>query len=98
MNNIYINKEIAKLRFTDWYHESYTDEQIIKILDDIPAADVIEIKHGKWIQKGRKIYCSKCNRGVYIGTDDEELMQDEMRLRHFCSACGAKMDGGKNND
>ena len=26
MNNTYINKEIAKLRFTDWYHESYTDE------------------------------------------------------------------------
>ena len=26
MSNIYINKEIAKLRFTDWYHESYTDE------------------------------------------------------------------------
>ena len=93
MNNIYINKEIAKLRFTDWYHESYTDEQIIKILDDIPAADVVEVRHGKWIQKGRKIYCSKCNRGVYIGTEDEGLMQDEMRLRHFCSACGAKMDG-----
>ena len=98
MSNTYINKEIAKLRFTDWYHETYTDDQIIKILDDIPAADVVEVQHGKWIQKGRKIYCSKCNRGVYIGTDDDDLMQDEMRLRHFCSACGAKMDGGENND
>lgn len=61
-------------------------------LGEAPAADVVEVRPGWWIQKGRKIYCSKCNRVVYIGTDDEVVMQDEMRLRHFCSACGAKMD------
>lgn len=67
----------------------------ITLIKNVPAADVVEVRHGRWIQKGRKIYCSKCNRGVYIGTDDEGLMQGEMRLRHFCSACGAKMDGGQ---
>lgn len=95
--NKYINVEVAKeyLRhnsFSNPYFRSQACQQAMDVLDTVPASDVIEIRHGKWIQKGRKIYCSKCNRGVYIGTDDEDLMQDEMRLRHFCSACGAKMD------
>lgn len=79
-----------------------TDNQVLAKdirawISAIPAEEATQkngVQHGKWIQKGRKIYCSKCNRGVYIGTDDEDLIQDEMRLRHFCSACGAKMDGG----
>lgn len=70
MNNTYINKEIAKLRFTDWYHETYTDDQVIKILDDIPAADVIEIRYGYWIKQpsdfdlcGVAYYqCSECGK------------------------------------
>ena len=91
MNNIYINKEIAKLRFTDWYHESYTDEQIIKILDDIPAADVVEVVHAKPVKfycdarTGRMITtCSACD--LKIGPYDS-----------FCKHCGAKMIGGHEN-
>ena len=88
MNNIYINKEIAKLRFTDWYHETYTDDQVIKILDDIPAADVIEIRHGYWIKQppdfdlcGVAYYqCSECGK-------------EQQTPSNYCQFCGAKMKG-----
>lgn len=58
--------------------------------DDCPLPDVVEVKHGKWIEaltsdtKERWYRCSKC--GHY-----------ELTPRAYCSDCGAKMDGGENN-
>lgn len=99
----YISRDAAISKIRDEgvlggdYDAYEREEDVVNTLKSIPAADVVEVRHGQRIQKGRKIYCSKCNRGVYIGTDDEGVMQDEMRLRHFCSACGAKMDGGQDD-
>lgn len=89
----YISREAAIIGLAASNLTPHQIDDAAEALQLVPAADVAPVRHGKWIQKGRKIYCSKCNRGVYIGTDDEGLMQDEMRLRRFCSACGAKMDG-----
>lgn len=88
----YIDQEEAEKIIAEVINHNGTEAEILTEIHYLPVADVMEVRHGRWIQKGRKIYCSKCNRGVYIGTDDEGLMQDEMRLRHFCSACGARMD------
>lgn len=59
-------------------------------IDDIPTADVQEIKHGKWINRRfiidvvSAVYhtCSNCNEEL-IGTDSD----------NYCSKCGAIMDG-----
>jgi hypothetical protein len=54
-----------------------------------PTADVVEVKHGKWIwtENGEADYeqfwvCSVCKEKSYIKTK-------------FCSDCGAKMDVAK---
>lgn len=55
---------------------------------DVPTADVVEVKHGKWIKNisypmvGYK--CSEC--------DNFEIYKSP-----FCRVCGAKMDGGNSN-
>ena len=65
-------------------------------VDLIPAADVAEVRHGKWIMRGGKFRCSEC--------DGKALMQDvggtggfshefEQVKSDFCPHCGAKMDG-----
>lgn len=106
MSNIYINKEIAKLRFTDWYHESYTDEQIIKILDDIPTADVTEVRHGRWefedddyVTWCTKAICSSCKQTVALNADLAQDWGKRLFLKDnlFCPKCGAKMDGGQDD-
>ena len=59
------------------------------------AADVEEVKHGQWIEvddgvligNGKHIECSKC------GT----WRKDKQKL-NYCPNCGAKMDGGKQDD
>lgn len=57
--------------------------------EKFPAADVVEVRHGEWIElvrdlgKGRtitKYQCSLC--GVYL------VME-----ANYCPHCGAKMDG-----
>ena len=55
-------------------------------IDNLPTADVEEVKHGYWItdEKGIVI-CSECG---------EEHAWDEYRAT-YCEDCGAKMDGGK---
>lgn len=66
------------------------------LIKDIPAADVIEQKHGKWVdtephledwqqrKNGMAYYCSVC--GHRAG-------KNKHRTYKYCPWCGAKMDG-----
>ena len=52
----------------------------------ISNADVVEVKHAYWIEEGGKVpECSNC-RKIFDHKGD------------YCIHCGAKMDGGKEND
>lgn len=57
-----------------------------ELIDDIPAADVAPVVHGRWIihddEFGLTCECSVCHI---------ETMGDG----NFCPNCGAKMDGGE---
>lgn len=84
----YIKREDA---MDAWYtNERYTD------IEGIPSADVVEQKHGKWIdtephlkdwqqrKSGMAYYCSVC--GHRAG-------KNKHRTYKYCPWCGAKMDG-----
>jgi rubrerythrin len=71
------------------------DKNFIKaveqVLEDIPTADVVEVKHGRWEKRTFIVFdneikdsyhCTECNT-----TWDTET--------NYCPNCGAKMDGGK---
>ena len=50
-----------------------------------PTADVVEVKHGKWVCLEAEIgyfACSEC---------DHRILRAEC---NYCPNCGAKMDGG----
>ena len=59
------------------------DLAIEAILDDVPAADVEEVKHGQWICHGDAgvTECSVCHNGV-----------SEYVEYPRCMFCGAKLD------
>lgn len=46
-----------------------------------PDGDVVEVRHGKWIEDHEFFKCSECG---YL---------TDYRLSNFCHDCGAKMDG-----
>ena len=77
----YIEREAAKKVLADDYAYAAA-----KLLDTVPAEDVQEVRHGKWIEKpyllGTSNFCSLCgeNYGMPHGK------------YKFCPNCGAKMD------
>ena len=94
----YIELEALKNRFAKrlvWLKKDIHDEYSlglydgceydIKLIDEIPAADVAPVVHGRWIMHddefGLTCECSVC---------DIETMGNG----NYCRNCGAKMDGG----
>ena len=104
----YIRRDLAKKRFSKrlmWLKEDVHDEYSgalldgcetdIELLDEIPAADVAEVVHGKWIKDAflsdevnSAEKCSQCG----------ELIGWFGKLPNYCPNCGAKMDGGSNGE
>ena len=61
---------------------------------DIPAADVAEVRHGKWISltecANEGVYCSVCNKKVYKA--DYAWSNKRIKARsNYCPNCGALM-------
>lgn len=83
-----------------WWGPEYYATSIIKDeIDEAPSADVVEVKHGHWI-----------NTSPYIASNGNYCKAQECSVCHalfvspgntpyanhpYCCECGAKMDGGK---
>lgn len=66
------------------------DEGLVAV-EDAPTADVVEVKHGKWISASKKqginigMKCSLCGYSEFFNGN-----------HNYCHKCGAKMGGDKN--
>lgn len=72
-------------------------EDVIASIENAPAADVQEIKHGEWIKTYNNpndghYYCPECHHNTDIATG---IKTPRSRGFFYCPYCGAKMDGGK---
>lgn len=100
----YINFDIAVRKLGTWYNDlaeaNGSDDDFVKgygeamdDLADVPAADVQEVKHAKWIYKGHHemmghaFQCSVCERWMF--TVFPKHVVEEQPYCH----CGAKLDG-----
>ena len=54
------------------------------LLSNIPAADVVEVRHGRWKNGGNGLYdtCSACGKEIYLAIP-----------MSYCPECGAQLDG-----
>ena len=64
--------------------------ELIGCIQDVPAADVVEVKHSEWhcssvSMKTRNITCRHCRRTETISNGRTNF--------DFCPNCGARMDG-----
>jgi hypothetical protein len=103
--------EIEELKKSPWYNdcgENY--ERIIRsdaigtVVDlcvkSAPVADVQEVKHGEWIKDNDSFqpddyYCVYFD---YTCSECDKIVNDRYKLPSYCPRCGAKMDGGSNNN
>lgn len=69
------------------------------MIDSVPAADVVELRHERWDLAKDPFGAGyvKCSRCGYKHCP--EYYPDGSAIMHlFCPSCGAKMDGGQDDD
>ena len=58
-------------------------ESVMEYAEALPAADVVEVKHGRWEVRGQEVFCTNCN-GAFGAS----------AFSNYCPNCGADMRGG----
>lgn len=71
-------------------------DAVMEAIDELPAADVQEVKHGRWITSeittdSGYTSCSCCHSEYYIG--DLQNLEGDNDFVMYCPNCGARMDG-----
>ena len=102
----YIEREVISEEIRKYYYKnppnfSYGEgfdrglDRAQRAILDAPAADVVPVRHGRWIDAYPDIepnpmfmygICSECG-----------FEQGISKYLNYCPNCGAKMDGGDNN-
>ena len=97
---VYIKREDAIDAVFDVYYNTpdidLSGGRLEAAILNIPAADVAEVRHGRWDGEGDGYadgeividvwYCSECGYCIDDGTDDPNI------LPNYCPNCGALMD------
>lgn len=104
-----LSDKIKKLSNDGWYLEGLvgTDE-LYELVRTLPAADVVEVRHGRWIsdspgkrfgtvvrldKDGCPVGSCHCSEcGEWLTASDEYPV-----IGYYCPNCGARMDGGMND-
>jgi rubrerythrin len=81
----YIDTDTAYEVLTEYYHQKtkVQHEALREALDRVPAADVVEVRHGRWEDTEFGWLCPLCKKAV-CGYNKP----------NYCPSCGAKMDEG----
>ena len=103
----YILREAAREELLSWarcinHPEHLMTADAMCVLDNIPAAEVELVVHGRWVllrQGGcTSLYaCSACQRKITLSGDLNTREPRLKKLYPYCH-CGARMDGGGRND
>lgn len=103
----YISREAAVKAANEWVSEACMApvmrvSRLFDKLAKVPAADVAEVVHGRWILHhtvtgNPYTECSNCCTNVAVKTDKGTFAKLDMRGIPYCPFCSAKMDGGDND-
>ena len=109
-----ISEEIRKYYYKNPPNFSYGEgfdrglDRAQRAILDAPAADVVPVRHGRWIfgkdlpyswgqipKNKYHLYCSECLEQAFNLSEDND--HDFDADTSYCPHCGAKMDGGDGN-
>ena len=84
MNKKYIDADFLKQKISrEWdMQDLYLPVHFFDVVDDLPAADVQEVRHGYWKERMStlsSVKCSECGNSHEYDTA-------------YCPSCGARMD------
>ena len=105
MSKEYVEREVISEGIRKYYYKnppnsSYQEgfdrglDKAQRVILNAPVADVVEVRHGRWIQPHWKnsnycCNCSECGReAMHV-----DYQWDKNGIYPLCPNCGAKMDG-----
>ena len=106
MTDEYLDRSslVARMKYyeehtTERSSEHYAYSAALREIRNAPAADVAPVVHGKWVhsrydrssEQFDVVKCSRCGLEAYA-------MAYHVRDGNYCPRCGARMDGGNEND
>ena len=107
----YIEREAVMQKFADHVERSNNSDfapvptwnQAVQIVEDFPAADVVPVRHGRWVLTTQPLgwrdedcaECSECGEDFVLDEWDIDDVKDVMR---YCPNCGALMDKDGDGD
>ena len=72
---------------------SWQDIAFKSDIDNIPTADVQEVKYGKWLYENYE--CSLCGESLRSIMDSDGYFSGDFKGCNYCPNCGAKMKGAE---
>ena len=91
MSQITRVKTLERILMMEWCRA-----EMLKIIDNAPTIDAEPVRHGRWGETQvigydgiHPVYGKPCSKCGY---------ETELYKPNYCPNCGAKMDGGKDND
>lgn len=75
--------EIARTEHKDFAQSMADLTSLREVLEDTPTADVVEVKHGEWIERRGQSYLV---RPMKFDVNGEPILQDY--ISYVCSCCG----------
>ena len=93
--NVYKGKLTAGAPNTE--NALYKASSIYAVIDNAPAADVSQVRHGHWVSltecANEGVYCSICKKKVWKSDYAWCSKRSRNKLRsNYCTNCGAAMD------
>lgn len=85
-----------------WSHSVMLKDNIVQLMKDAPEADVVEVRHGRWIKhKPDSEYIKGLHQlGIAKGMGENSIYWTCSECEHwgvlhykYCPNCGARMDG-----
>jgi hypothetical protein len=70
-------------------HFIFGIESVLEYVENLPAADVAPVVHGRWTHLGGDEWC--CSACGFVITTEGNW---DKPTKKYCEDCGAKMDGG----
>ena len=104
MNNDLISRSAlkAQIKQAGWL-DALDGSVAVFLANTAPAVDAAPVVHGRWVDTGLEnstgkiIKCSACGRLRNPNENDVALGRIELHPL-YCDACGARMDGGEDDE